>query len=101
MNVRVCLFQRALIWSESTLPLDLLEPLVEAYWGAADPAKVARARLWGLMSQYGWTLWASIQAAISPIDFDFWEWGMEKYERALATFDDPGLEDLLDAAAGR
>ena len=26
---------------------------------------LARARLWGLMSQYGWTLWASIQDASS------------------------------------
>ena len=42
--------------------------------------KVARARLLGLMAKYGWTLWASIQAAVSPIEFDFWSWGMEKYE---------------------
>ena len=34
------------------------------------------------MSNYGWTLWASIQAATSELDFDFWAWGMEKYERA-------------------
>ena len=31
------------------------------------------------MSKYGWTLWASIQDANSDLDFDFWEWGMEKY----------------------
>ena len=30
-----------------------------------SPAKVARARLWGLMSKYGWTLWASIQDGVS------------------------------------
>jgi thiamine kinase-like enzyme len=94
-------FELANVWSESTLPLDLLEPLVTAYWGRHDPAKVARARLWGLASQYGWALWASIQASISPIDFDFWEWGMEKYERAVQTFDGPDLGRLLDEAAGR
>ena len=94
-------FELANIWSESTLPLELLEPLVTAYWGRRDPAKVARARLWGLMSQYGWTLWASIQASVSPIDFDFWDWGMEKYERALATFDGPDLEGLLQTVACR
>ena len=49
--------------------------------------KVARARLWGLMSKYGWTLWASIQDGVSDIDFDFWAWGMEKYDRAVAEFD--------------
>lgn len=94
-------FEIGNIWSEATAPLDLLEPLVTAYWGHHDPAKVARARLWGLVSQYGWMLWASIQQAISPIDFDFWEWGLEKYERAVATFDGPELTDLLDAVGGR
>ena len=29
------------------------------------------------------TLWASIQDSVSEIDFDFWAWGMEKYDRAL------------------
>ena len=50
------------------------------------------------MSKYGWTLWASIQDGVSEIDFDFWGWGMEKYERAVAEFDDPGFERLLDEA---
>ena len=94
-------FEVANVWSESTLPLDDLAPLVSAYWGRPDPAKVARARLWGLASQYGWMLWASIQQAVSPIDFDFWTWGLEKYERAVETFDGPDLEHLLDEVAGR
>lgn len=94
-------FEIANVWSESTLPLELLEPLVAHYWGAHDPAKVARARLWAVMSQYGWTLWAAIQDAISPIDLDFWGWGMERYDRAVATFDGPDLDGLLEAVAGR
>jgi hypothetical protein len=47
------------------------------------------------MSKYGWTLWASIQDGVSDIDFDFWAWGMEKYERAVVEFDGPQFEDLL------
>ncbi len=35
--------------------------LVAAYYGRPPRSKVARARLLGLMSKYGWTLWASIQ----------------------------------------
>ena len=50
----------------------------------------------GVMSKYGWTLWASIQDGVSTIDFDFWEWGMEKYERAVAEFDGPDFERLLE-----
>ena len=57
---------------------------------------MARARLWGLMSKYGWTLWGSIQEGISSIDFDFWAWSMEKYERAVQEFDSPGFERLLE-----
>ena len=50
---------------------------------------IARARLLGLMSKYGWMLWASIQEATSAVEFDFWAWGLEKYERAVAEFDGP------------
>ncbi len=88
-------FELGNIWSESTLPDELLEVLVSSYWGGAPASKVARARLWGLASKYGWTLWASIQAAISPIAFDYWGWGLEKYERAVAEFDSPRFTDLL------
>ena len=48
------------------------------------------------MSQYGWTLWASIQDATSTIDFDFWSWGLEKYERAEQLFRSPALDVLLE-----
>jgi len=48
------------------------------------------------MSKYGWTLWASIQDGVSDIDFDFWEWGMEKYDRALLEFDGPDFGRLLE-----
>jgi len=88
-------FELGNIWSESALPLDCLDELVAAYYGRQSRAKVARARLLGLMSKYGWTLWASIQDAASPLDFDFWSWGMEKYERAVAEFDGPDLPRLL------
>jgi thiamine kinase-like enzyme len=88
-------FELGNIWSECHLGADQLEELVTAYDGATSRGHLARARLWGLMSQYGWTLWASIQDATSPIEFDFWEWGMEKYERAEATFGGADLERLL------
>jgi hypothetical protein len=60
---------------------------------------VARARLLGVMSKYGWTLWGSIQDSISDLDFDFWEWAMEKYDRAVEEFDGPDFDALLDQAA--
>lgn len=92
-------FELGNIWSESTLPEEALDVLVHAYWEREDAAKVARARLWALMSKYGWTLWASIQASVSPIEFDYWSWGMEKYERAVAEFDSERFEQWLGAVA--
>jgi thiamine kinase-like enzyme len=88
-------FELGNVWSESNLSLEQLDQLIAAYYGRPLRNKVARARLWGLMSKYGWTLWASIQDGVSTIDFDFWAWGMEKYERAVAEFDGPDFERLL------
>jgi thiamine kinase-like enzyme len=88
-------FELGNVWSESNLSLEQLEELVAAYWGRPLRNKVARARLWGLMSKYGWTLWGSIQDGISDLDFDFWSWSLEKYERAVAELDGPQFEQLL------
>ena len=89
-------FELGNVWSESNLSLDQLEELVARYYGRASREKVARARLWGLMSKVGWTLWGSIQDAVSPLDFDFWAWALEKYERALAELDGPDFGRLLE-----
>lgn len=89
-------FELGNVWSESNLSLAQLEALVAEYYGRPLRNKVARARAWGLMSKYGWTLWGSIQAGVSELDFDFWGWAMEKYERAVAEFDGPEFEQLLE-----
>jgi thiamine kinase-like enzyme len=89
-------FELGNLWSESNLSLQQLEQLVAAYYGRRARNKVARARLWGLMAKYGWTLWASISDGISTLDFDFWAWGLEKYDRAVAEFEGSEFERLLD-----
>jgi thiamine kinase-like enzyme len=88
-------FELGNVWSESNLSLEQLEELIAHYYGQPLRNKVARARLWGLMSKYGWTLWGSIQNGISGIDFDFWGWAMEKYDRAVEELDGPQFEQLL------
>ena len=89
-------FELGNIGSECHLSEEELERLVTAYYGSRLANKISRARLQAVMSQYGWTLWASIQQATSDIDFDFWTWGMEKYERARQTFRGPGLDRLIE-----
>jgi thiamine kinase-like enzyme len=88
-------FELGNIWSEADLTLEQLDELMLAYDGELLRHRVARARLWGLMAKYGWTLWASIQQSVSTIDFDFWSWGMEKYDRAVAEFEGDDFARLL------
>jgi len=82
-------------WSESRLRAEQLDELIAAYYGEPFPDKVARARLWGIVAKYGWMLWASIQEGVSALEFDFWSWGIEKYERAVEELDGPLFEQLL------
>jgi len=89
-------FELGNVWSESNLSLDQLDELVTHYDGQRLRNRIARARRWGLMSKYGWTLWASIQDGVSDIDFDFWTWGMDKYDRAVGEFDGPDFDRLID-----
>jgi thiamine kinase-like enzyme len=91
-------FELGNIWSECGLDSDGLAELVGEYYGRRLRNKIARARLLGLAAKYGWTLWGSIQAAVSALDVDFWSWAMERYEAAAAEMTAPGFARLLDEA---
>ena len=88
-------FELGNIWSEAKLPISALEELVTAYYGSSRPEKLARAWLFALLAKYGWTLWASIQSSVSDIDFDFWQWGMEKFDDAAESFASDKFEQAL------
>jgi len=89
-------FELGNIWGECQLPDEALAALVAEYYGRPLRNKIARATLLGLAGKYGWTLWGAIQAAVSPIDFDFWSWAMERFQGAVAGFSAPGFDRLLD-----
>jgi thiamine kinase-like enzyme len=89
-------FELGNIWAECKLPDDALASLVAEYYGRPLRNKVARAKLLGLAGKYGWTLWGAIQAAVSPIDYDFWSWAVERFDGAVAGFTGPEFERLLD-----
>jgi thiamine kinase-like enzyme len=88
-------FELGNIWSECGLSLEQLDELVTAYYGRRLRHKIARARLQGIVAKYGWTLWGCIQSASCPIDFDFWDWAMERYEPAVEEFNGPDFARLL------
>jgi thiamine kinase-like enzyme len=75
---------------------ELVEAWTEAYFGTLTRADLARVRLGALCSAYGWSLWGFIQAASSPMEFDFHSWGLERFEKAAATFRGPDFARLLE-----
>ena len=79
-------FELGNIWSESGQEAEVLHQLIRGYFGEDRTDKFARAWLFSTLAKYGWTLWASIQDSISEIDFDFWQWGMEKYQDVQRDF---------------
>ena len=85
--------------TECSFTEDQIDAWCEAYFGDPTPADRARVRVQALCSQYGWSLWGFIQEAASPLDFDFHAWGMERYDKAEATFRGGGLPRLLDQVA--
>ena len=78
---------------------DRQRQLCAAYFGTATDALLARMRLQMIMSDVGWTLWAAIQARISTIDYDFWGWAVERWDRAAVALDGPDFDDWLGATA--
>ena len=92
-------FELGNIWAEAFLEYDALVELIDAYYGAHRPEKIARAWLQSLMAKYGWTLWAAIQASISDIDFDFRAWGGEKFDLAQSQFSSDLFKQSLVAVA--
>jgi thiamine kinase-like enzyme len=85
--------------TECDFTAEQTEAWTEAYFGNPVAADLARVRLQALCSQYGWSLWGFIQAATSPMDFDFHGWGMHRFEKAEATFRGLDLEGLLSDVA--
>lgn len=88
-------FELGNIWAECGLSNDQLEELVTAYYGRPSRHKTARARLQGIAGKYGWSLWGCIQHSSSALDFDFWQWAIERYESAVAEFRGPDFARLL------
>jgi len=74
---------------------DQYTELCAVYFGEATPARLARMRLFAVMSDVGWTLWGAIQAKISTLDYDFWAYAMTRWNRALGILNGPKLDQWL------
>ena len=83
--------------NELELDPERAEQLVTEYHGGPRPRELARARLWSLMSKYGWSLWGSIRIGTTG-DPEIREWAQALWARAVAEFESPEFEALLTRA---
>ena len=70
--------------------------LLECYFGAATPPRMARLNLMKIMSDMREALWGLVQTGISRIDFDFRSYSECHFERATAGFHDPQFKEWLN-----
>ncbi len=83
--------------NELELDPGLAEQLVFEYHGEDRPTELARARLWSLMSKYGWSLWGSIRIGTTG-DPEIVEWAQALWARAVAEFESVEFEELMELA---
>ena len=73
--------------------------LVETYFGAVTPRRLARVRLMRVMSDLREAMWGVVQAGVSTLDVDFLQYAGEHFDRALAAASRPRFDRLLEDAA--
>ncbi|MEO5593818.1 MAG: hypothetical protein ABIR15_19785 [Chitinophagaceae bacterium] len=50
-----------------------------------------------MIARFGWVMWASIQSAVSTIDFDFKTWGIKKWNTVLPELMSDNYYSILNA----
>ena len=68
------------------------ESVLTAYCGRLDEHRYSRMMLHKLVADLWWSIWAMIQCRVSTIDFDFYEYGMNRIRR----FCDNATADALE-----
>jgi len=74
--------------------------LLHAYAGGVTVRDVSRLKLMKIISDLREAMWAMVQVAISPIEFEFQAYGRRHFDRCAAQIDDPRLTAWLAGAAG-
>jgi thiamine kinase-like enzyme len=87
--------------AESDYDPDMVERLVEAYFGERRPGRVAETRLFLAMSNATWCVWMCIYMALvenTTSDFDYWVEAEDKWGQAVRDLDGPEFGALLEQA---
>lgn len=70
--------------------------LLEAYFGEATPARLARLKLMKIMSDFREAMWGMVQIGISQLDFDFRDYADKHFKRMTQNFQDPRCGQWLE-----
>jgi thiamine kinase-like enzyme len=78
-------------------PLTVAEEklVLTAYCGGMNERRYARMQLYKLVADLWWSIWAMIQASVSTLDFDFYEYGMNRIRRFHSNAADRDYEAWL------
>jgi hypothetical protein len=49
-----------------------------------------------MITRFGWVMWASIQEAVSKIEFDFRAWGLKKWNSVLPEITGNRYKEVLE-----
>lgn len=71
--------------------------LCSAYFGDIEPSTLARVHLHRIVSDVGWSLWAVIQHGVSRLEFDFRQYGSERWQRAQSLLEAADFAERLRA----
>src|SRR5713101_6990370 len=69
--------------------------LLEAYFGAVTPRRLARFKLMRRISDFREAMWGMLQSGISALDFDFRGYAATYFGRLRDGFHDPRVDDWL------
>ncbi|RVU19441.1 choline kinase family protein [Methylobacterium oryzihabitans] len=82
-------YELALWFDEMAFPEAVEREMIETYFGRWTPALDARIQVLKALGDLKWATWATIQEAVSTLDFDYYKYGSWKHQRARTLFHHP------------
>lgn len=73
------------------------ELIIKEYCGEMNFVKLSRMLLYKIISDLWWGLWAMIQSKVSRIDFDFYTYGNNRFERLRNNAKDKDFNKWMDS----
>jgi thiamine kinase-like enzyme len=70
--------------------------IITRYCGAFDEVAYARMMLHKIVADLWWSIWAMIQVRLSKLDFDFYEYGMNRVRRLHENAANPAFPSWLE-----